>query len=64
MIKDQIISQVCAAYGSAANLSRALGITRQAVALWRKVPLKYVRRISAHTGIPLDQLRPDIYAGI
>ena len=61
---DPIILDVYRAYGTAANLAKVLGVTRQAVHQWHKVPLKYVRRISSFTGIPPAVLRPDIYAEI
>lgn len=61
---DPILSDVYRAYGTAANLARCLGVTRQAVSQWHKVPLKYVRRIAEYTGISAAVLRPDIYEGI
>lgn len=60
---DPTILDVYRAYGTAANLAKCLGVSRQAVCQWRQVPLKYVRRISDFTGISPAILRPDIYAG-
>jgi DNA-binding transcriptional regulator YdaS (Cro superfamily) len=59
---DPILLDVFRAYGTASNLAKSLGVSRQAVCQWHKVPLKYVRRISAFTGILPEVLRPDIYA--
>ena len=59
---DPIILDVYRAYGTATNLAKVLGVTRQAVHQWNKVPLKYVRQISSFTGISPAVLRPDIYA--
>jgi hypothetical protein len=61
---DPIILDVYRSYGSASKLARELGITRQCVSQWRKIPLKHVREIARVTGIPPAVLRPDIYAEI
>jgi DNA-binding transcriptional regulator YdaS (Cro superfamily) len=49
------------AAGGIAELARQLGVTRQAVSLWDKIPLKHLRAVSKMTGIPRQQLRPDLY---
>jgi hypothetical protein len=63
MKKDRspVLEAVFAHYGNSHRLALLLGCSRQAVSVWRHVPFKYVKRISAETGIPRDQLRPDIY---
>jgi Putative antitoxin of bacterial toxin-antitoxin system, YdaS/YdaT len=62
--RDPVITQVFAAYGSASTLAKELGLTRQCVGQWKKIPLKYVREISKRTEIPAALLRPDIYAEV
>lgn len=57
-----IIERLLDRYGGAVGLAARLGISRQAVWQWTKVPLKYVRIIEQDTGIPREKLRPDIYA--
>lgn len=52
---------VFAATGSMAELARQLGLTRQAVSIWEKVPLKHLKAVSKMTGISRQQLRPDLY---
>jgi len=52
---------VFVAVGGIAELARQLNVTRQAVSLWDKVPLKHLRAVSKMTGIPRQQLRPDLY---
>lgn len=59
--RSPILEAVFAHYGNSHRLSILLGCSRQAVHVWTKVPLKYVKRIAAETGIPREKLRPDIY---
>lgn len=47
--------------GGAAALGRHLGITRQAVEDWDRVPAKHCLTVERLTGISRYQLRPDIY---
>lgn len=47
-------------YGMVAELARALGISRQAVWKWRRVPAELLPRVEFATGIPRYLLRPDI----
>jgi DNA-binding transcriptional regulator YdaS (Cro superfamily) len=61
---DPIILDVYRAYGTAAALAKELGVSRQAVCQWRRIPLKYVRRIASFTGLSPAVLRPDVYAEI
>lgn len=49
--------------GSLSSVANHLGITRAAVSVWKKIPLRHVRAIAALTGLPPEQIRPDIYAG-
>lgn len=44
---------------TAADLARALGITRVAVLNWEKIPLNRVGQVSKITGLPPHILRPD-----
>lgn len=44
-----------------AELARKLGVTRQAVCKWRKIPDMHLRPVHKITGIPLHELRPDLY---
>jgi DNA-binding transcriptional regulator YdaS (Cro superfamily) len=42
-------------------LADRLGLRRQAVQQWRAVPAERVVEISRWTGIPREELRPDLY---
>lgn len=46
--------------GMAAKLARELGITPGAISQWRYIPAERVAAVSAATGIPAAQLRPDL----
>lgn len=47
--------------GLQARLARALGVTRGAVAKWRRVPAERVLAVEHFSGIPRYDLRPDIF---
>ena len=49
------------AAGGAAALAAKLGISKQAVSMWQKIPAERVIAIEAATGIPREELRPDLY---
>ena len=59
--RDPILLDVFAACGNASQLAKSLGVTRQAVFHWTKVPMRYLKLISEMTGIPRAKLRPDLY---
>ena len=48
--------------GSRTELARRLGISHPAVFQWEWVPISRVPEIERLTGIPREELRPDIYA--
>lgn len=51
--------------GSQAAMARLLGISQPSVWKWldrsKQLPAEYVRAVEAATGIPKEQLRPDLY---
>jgi DNA-binding transcriptional regulator YdaS (Cro superfamily) len=58
---DKGFERVLAAVKSRSALATALGINRQAVSLWGRVPAERVMAVEALTGIPRSVIRPDIY---
>jgi DNA-binding transcriptional regulator YdaS (Cro superfamily) len=50
-----------AAAGGYRELAKKLGITPQAVFVWPIVPVERARRVEELTGIPVEELRPDIW---
>lgn len=47
--------------GLLAKVAHGLGLTRAAVVKWDKVPAERVVDIERITGIPREQLRPDLF---
>lgn len=43
------------------RLAKLLGITRQAVGTWQKIPEERILQVERVTGIPRETLRPDLY---
>ncbi len=50
--------------GGLSELARQLGVKRQAVFAWKRIPAERARKVSEITGIPLADLRPDLYEGV
>jgi DNA-binding transcriptional regulator YdaS (Cro superfamily) len=49
------------AAGGMGQLGRKLGISAQAVQQWRRVPAHQIVAVEKATGIPREELRPDLY---
>ena len=49
------------AIGGISELARRLGLQRQAVSQWTQVPAGRMLMVQALTGIPLCELRPDLW---
>jgi len=47
--------------GLMARIARELGLRSSAVAVWVRVPAERVVEVERITGIPREQLRPDLY---
>lgn len=58
-----VIAFACEKAGNAAALARKLGISKQAVSQWTEIPIRHVHKIKEVTGIPLTDLRPDVFRG-
>ncbi len=66
MIKKRqpaVILYACEKVGGSAVLARHLGIKRQAIPQWTEIPIRHVHKINEVTGIPLVDLRPDVFKG-
>jgi len=59
--KDLVLLFVQYRMGSWAEVARRLGVTRAAVQKWHQVPIRHLQAVSEMTGIPRQNLRPDLY---
>lgn len=60
-MRNPIVQRVIDTAGTAKAVGEACGITGQAVSLWRHIPVEHVFAVEALTGIPREELRPDIF---
>jgi DNA-binding transcriptional regulator YdaS (Cro superfamily) len=58
---EKLTAWIRAERGRLAKLARALNITHAAILQWDRVPSDHVLNIEQETGIPREQLRPDLY---
>ena len=58
---DQGLRLALEAAGGISELARRIGIARQAVQQWRRVPLDRILAVERATGVPREELRPDLY---
>lgn len=61
---QQLIDYLKAERGRLSKLATALEITPAAIKQWEMVPADKLVRIETETGIPRQQLRPDLYDGM
>jgi len=61
---DKLNAYLKAERGRLSNLARALGITPAAINQWETVPADKLIVIEGETGIPRQELRPDLYEGM
>jgi len=47
--------------GGISALARKLGISQAALSKWRRVPSHQIVAIERVTGVPREELRPDLY---
>lgn len=58
---DKALAKAIKAAGTATALASKLGLTKQAVCGWKRVPPGRVLAVERITGISRHDLRPDIY---
>jgi len=59
-----IVDDAIKAAGGAAELAKACALSRPAVLFWRRlkgIPARHVPAVERVTGIPREQLRPDLF---
>lgn len=47
--------------GSVARLADLLGVSRQVIYKWKRIPQDRILEIERLTGVPRETLRPDLY---
>ena len=57
---SKILEEVFRVCGPA-SLAMQLNISKQAVYQWRQIPATRARDVELITGIPREELRPDVY---
>ena len=58
---DVGLKRAIAAAGTRTELARKLEITKGAVHQWHQIPLSRVQQVAKVTGIPVSELRPDLF---
>ena len=58
---DALVKYLKAKRGRLTLLARAIGVAPSAISQWDRVPAERVPDVSRVTGIPRNQLRPDLY---
>lgn len=58
---DPGIAAAVAVTGTRYRLAKILGLRPSAVLQWRQIPTKRIIEIEKLTGVPREQLRPDLY---
>lgn len=56
------IKQIAEKAGGVVALSIKLGLSRGAVSQWSRVPIDRVADVEKLTGIPREELRPDVFS--
>jgi hypothetical protein len=59
--EDKLMAAAIKAAGGLRALSRALGIRREIIAQWQRVPAELLQVVAKVTGLPQHVLRPDLF---
>ena len=59
---EAALDRVIVKAGGQSRLARALGVRRQAVHQWTRIPRRHLEAVAALTGYRIGGLRPDIVA--
>lgn len=58
---DKLLDYLNSERGRRFKLATALGISPSAISMWKQVPAERAADVAQATGIPLTDLRPDIF---
>ena len=59
---DKLLAYLNAERGRRGKLAEAIGISPSAISMWSRVPADRLMDVSRASGIPPNDLRPDLYA--
>lgn len=60
-MQDDALRRAVKAAGGPTKFAAALGINRQAIWQWKKCPINRIVEVEKISGIPREELRPDLY---
>lgn len=63
-IEDQWLRLAVEKAGNEAKLAKALGVSRQIVNRWTKIPDRFAPAVEQLYGIPREKIAPHLYEGI
>lgn len=61
-MKDAVLTEIMMRRGANRLISEACGLSTAAVSQWKRVPKKHLKTVSELTGIPAQDLRPDLFS--
>ncbi|HLX18415.1 MAG TPA: YdaS family helix-turn-helix protein [Bradyrhizobium sp.] len=59
--RSDVLKRVISAAGGIGKIATHIGIRQNVVSMWSRVPPKHAVAVAKLTGIPLHELRPDIF---
>lgn len=64
MDMEKLIAFLDSKRGLRVRLAKHLSITPSSITQWKQVPAERAKEISEFTGIPCEELRPDVYGEV
>lgn len=61
MAEQTGVEKAIAAAGNKSILARKLGVKVQSIQQWDRIPAERVLEVERVTGVPREELRPDLY---
>jgi TorA maturation chaperone TorD len=63
-MRDESLEKALKAAGGVNALAKGLGVSQPAVSAWTRVPAERVSAVEALTGVPREELRPDLFGPV